>query len=71
MEWLELNPIPEECRECKEEDCYNCDTAELRWTLSREDELRARRMLMVRAIERFQRRLAAIDAELEKLGHKS
>ena len=65
MEWLEQVPIPEECIECKEADCYNCDTAGKRWTLSKTDELRTRRMLAVRAIERLQRQVALMDRELE------
>lgn len=67
MEWLEKTPIPEECKDCTEEDCYNCDTAGKRWGLSKEEELRSNRILLVRAIERLQLRLAAIDAELELL----
>ena len=67
MKWLEANPIPEECQNCTEEDCYNCDTVGKRWALSREDELRSSRRLMVCAIARLQRRVAAIDAELEKM----
>ena len=71
MEWLEANPIPEECINCTEEDCYNCDTAGKRWTLSREDELRLNRRLLVQAMARLQRKIAAIDAELEALHHDS
>ena len=69
MEWREVNPIPEECKNCTEEDCYNCDTAGKRWVLSREDELRTNRKLMEQAIRRFQRKIGEIDAELERL-HK-
>jgi len=67
MEWIEANPLPPECVECQEEDCYNCDYAGKRWTLSRADELRIKRKMAVKAIERFQRQLKAIDAELEVL----
>ena len=67
MEWLEVKPIPEECNNCKEDDCYNCDVAGRRWVLSKEDELRARRILMVRAIEELQQKVAKIDSELERL----
>ena len=70
MEWLEANPIPEECKGCREEDCYNCDTAGKRWTISAEAELRSNRMIMVHAVERLQRKVAAIDAELEALHNK-
>lgn len=65
MEWLERNILPEECKNCAEEDCYNCDTAGKRWVLSREDELRSNRILIVRAIKHMQQKLAEIDAELE------
>lgn len=55
MEWIEANPLPEECRNCREEDCYNCDTAGKRWYLSPEEELRLRRKSLKKAIERLQR----------------
>lgn len=64
MEWQEADPIPAECQYCEELDCYNCDAAGKRWYLSRTDELRLRREGLVKAIERFRRRLEAIDMEL-------
>lgn len=67
MEWIEVNPLPEECIGCTEEDCYNCDFAGKRWVLSREDELRTTRMMLVKSIERTQRKIDALDAELEEL----
>ena len=67
MEWIEANPLPPECVECQEEDCYNCDYAGERWTLSRADELRVRRKGLLKAIERVERHVKAIDAELEGL----
>lgn len=67
MEWIEANPLPEACRNCQEEDCYNCDTAGERWTLPQAEELRIRRKGIVRAIERLERQLKAIDTELEVL----
>ena len=67
MEWIEANPLPPECVECQEEDCYNCDYAGERWTLSKADELRVRRKGLLKAIERLQRQVKAIDAELEVL----
>ena len=67
MEWIEANPLPPECVECQEEDCYNCDYAAGRWQLSRIDELRVRRKMMVRSINRMQRKLALIDKELNEL----
>ena len=42
MEWIEANPLPTECQNCQEEDCYNCDFAMKRWYLSEEDEQRMR-----------------------------
>lgn len=64
MEWLEEYPIPDECKDCQEEECYNCDAAGKRWTLSNEDALRTRRALMIRAMKRLERQIAAIDKEL-------
>lgn len=64
MNWIEAETIPAACRDCTEEDCYNCDTAGERWYLSREDGLRVRRKQMVRAIERLQRKIYSIDIEL-------
>ena len=64
MNWIEAETIPAACRDCAEDDCYNCDTAGERWQLSREDELRVRRKQLVKAIERLQRKIDAIDIEL-------
>lgn len=65
LEWIEANPLPPECIDCQEEDCYNCDTAGKRWYLSRADELRVKRKGLLKAIERLERQIKAIDAELE------
>lgn len=67
MEWIEANPLPAVCQNCQEEECYNCDYAGERWTLSQADELRVRRKGLLKAIERLQRQIKAIDAELEVL----
>ncbi len=67
MEWIEANPLPDACAECKEVDCYNCDHAGERWYLSPKDELRMRRKMIVKAIERLQRQVAAVDEELKKI----
>ena len=64
MDWIEVDPIPEPCKDCQEEDCYNCDTAGERWQLSKDDELKVRRKQLVKAIERLQREIHAIDLEL-------
>lgn len=67
MEWIEAEPLPAVCQNCQEEECYNCDYAGERWTLSQADELRVRRKGLLKAIERLQRQVKAIDAELEVL----
>ena len=67
MEWQETNPLPSECKDCTEEDCYNCDYVEARWQLSRIDELQVRRKMIVRSIKRMQYKLTLIDKELNKL----
>ena len=67
MEWIEANPLPAVCQNCQEEECYNCDYAGERWTLSQADELRVRRKGLLKAIERLQRQVKAIDAEFEVL----
>lgn len=64
MEWIEADPIPKACMDCQEEDCYNCDTAGECWQLSRADELKVRRKQLVKAIERLQCEVHAIDTEL-------
>ena len=64
MEWIEANPLPAVCQNCQEDDCYNCDYAGERWTLSKADELRVRRKGLLKAIERLQREIAEIDREL-------
>ena len=63
IEWLEVKPLPEECVNCQE-DCYDCDTAGKGWTLSRVDELRTKRRLIVRVIKRLQQQIDSIDKEL-------
>ena len=67
MEWIEADPLPTDCQDCQEEDCYNYDHAGERWTLSQADELRIKRKGLMKAIERLQRQVKAIDAELEGL----
>lgn len=44
MNWIEANPLPLECENCQEEECYNCDYAMKRWYLSEDDE---QRMLLI------------------------
>ena len=64
MELFEVNPLPEVCQNCQEEDCYACDHAGERWQLSKLEELRLRRLGMVRAISRYERLIAEIDKEI-------
>ena len=64
MEWVDADPIPKACMDCQEEDCYNCDTAGERWQLSRNHELKLRRKQLVKAINRLQHEIDAIDMEL-------
>lgn len=67
MEWIQANPLPAVCQNCQEEECYNCDYAGERWTLSQADELRVRRKGLLKAIDRLQRQVMAIDEELKAL----
>ena len=67
IEYIEVNPIPEICQECEAnggDDCGSCDHAGERWILSREDELWLKRKLKIKAIQRLQSELSAIDTEL-------
>ena len=67
MEWIEMTPLPEVCKCCSEEDCYNCEYAGLRWRLSRVDELENLRKLKIKAVERLQKQIEAIDEELKQI----
>lgn len=67
MKWLEADPIPAECSDCREQDCYNCDIAGKRWVLSEEDQLRTDRALKMQAIGRLQRQVEEIDQKLQSL----
>lgn len=58
MEWLETVPLPEECRTCQEEECYNCDYAGKRWYLAPEDASRIRERLLAQYVARQKRRLS-------------
>ena len=64
MKWIEADPLPVECQNCKEDDCYNCDYAGKRWYLPQEDQLRLKRMGLIKAMERLQRQINAIDEQL-------
>lgn len=67
MKWKEIYPLPGVCQGCKQEDCYNCEYAGQRWSLSREEELKMRRKMLVRAIERLQRQVQEIDKEMMQM----
>ena len=67
MNWLEASPIPKECENCKEADCYNCDHLGNRWHLAERDQLLLRRKLMEQAIARYQRKIAEIDRQLSHM----
>lgn len=67
MEWIEAKPLPPECIECQEEDCYNCDTAGKRWYLSRADELRLKYKSISNSIKRLERQLESVKAELAEV----
>ena len=67
MKWKEIYPLPGVCQGCKQEDCYNCEYTGQRWSLSREEELKMRRKMLVRAIERLQRQVQEIDKEMMQM----
>ena len=50
MDFIEATPLPTECRCCQEPDCYSCDHASKRWTLSKKQELLLLRKLKEKAI---------------------
>lgn len=67
MEYLQDQLLPAECQLCEEKDCWECDYAGTRWVLSERDRLIYARKLKEQAIVRFQRQIAEIDRQLEKL----
>ena len=40
IEYKEIHPLPEVCRDCIELDCYNCDNAGDRFVLSERDKIK-------------------------------
>ena len=64
MDFIEATPLPTECRCCQETDCYNCDHASKRWTLSKKQELLLLRKLKEKAILRFKRQIEEIDYQI-------
>ena len=71
MKWLEAEPLPTECQQCQEEDCYNCDYSAKRWYLSEEDSLLIRRKGLIKAIERLRRQVDKIDKQLYTFGDRN
>lgn len=71
MEWIEVNPLPDVCQKCQEEECYNCDYAGLRWMLPKADKLRLEKVSLLKAIDRLQRQVKKIDEELKVLEDKN
>lgn len=66
MEWIEANPLPKACQNCREEECYNCDHAGKRWYLSQQDKLRLRRKGLQKSIARLQKQIDEIDRQLSE-----
>lgn len=62
--YIEKYPPPQECIECKEQDCHECDTAGKRWRQTRKAELQGLRNLKLNAIARLERQIAEIEREL-------
>ncbi len=69
MEWTEADPLPQQCQNCQEEDCWECDDAGRRWYLPAMEDLKIRRKGLLKAIERYQRQIAAIEKELKEKYH--
>ena len=64
MDFIEATPLPTECRCGQKTDCYNCDHASKRWTLSKKQELLLLRKLKEKAILRFKRQIEEIDYQI-------
>lgn len=64
MDFIEATPLSTECRCCQEPDCYSCDHASKRWTLSKKQELLLLRKLKEKAILRFKRQIEEIDYQI-------
>ena len=56
MDYLERNPLPEECHKCTDIDCDVCDIALERWYLPHEWELRIQQKGLLRALNREQKK---------------
>ncbi len=67
MEWIEVNPLPEECQNCEAEECEACEFAGKRWRLPLKDELRLKQLSLSRAIARLQKQLEEVQEQLRRL----
>lgn len=67
LKYTENASLPAQCQSCEEKDCWECDYAGTRWIFSERDRLIYARKLKEQAIARFQRQIAEIDRQLEKL----
>lgn len=65
MNWIEVTPLPQECRRCREADCYNCDVAGKRWVLTEQAELQIRRNAVRKKMEKLYKELEQIDSKPE------
>ena len=67
MDYTEISPLPAVCEACQEVDCSNCDNALDRWKLAPADELRFRKKLKQKAVERLINEIIEIDQQLAEL----
>ena len=71
MEYKEVPPLPFVCQECMKTaagvDCYECDHAGERWSLSKLDELRLKEKSLEKAIQRYQDQLYKVKRQIEGL----
>ena len=70
LEWIEANPLPDECLNCHEEECYNCDYAGKRWYLSEEDERWLSRKSLIHTINRLNQRIEDTKESNPELSQK-
>ena len=52
MEYVEANPLPTVCQDCKEPDCDVCDYGLDRWLLSSEEVAKLKTELLIRGFRR-------------------
>ncbi len=66
MNWIEAEPLPQACEQCREPECYNCEVAGQRWVLTEQAKLRIRRNVIRKEIERLLVELSQIECKLEE-----